>query len=278
MKTYNILIVDDIFENLKIILSILEKQYPESNLMQAINGKIALQIIAQQKPDLIITDWEMPVIDGIELVKMLKGSNVTKTIPIVMCTGVMTSSENLRTALEAGAIDFIRKPIDKIELLARVQSMLALSESHKEILDLKNRELASTALNIVKNNEFNQELLASLKEINLQFGVKNKGLEKYLNELTDIVSFKIKSEAWEQFERYFDNVHPGFLKKLAARFPALTPAEIKLASFLRLNLTTKEISNITFNSPESIKTSRNRLRKKLNLDPGTSIVTYLLSI
>lgn len=273
-----ILIVDDDVDNLGIIVRYIEEAGTDYEILQALNAKLAMTIAQNELPNLIITDWEMPVIDGIALVKMLKEDHTTKNIPIVMCTGAMTSSEHLRTALEAGAIDYIRKPIDKIELLARVRSMLALSSSHQEILDLKNRELASTALNILKNNEFNQEMLGSLKEINLQFGIKNKGLEKYLNELIQIISFKIKSEAWEQFKTYFDNVHPGFLKKLATRFPTLTPAEIKLASFLRLNLTTKEISNITFNSPKSIKTSRNRLRKKLELDPKTNIVTFLLSL
>jgi CheY-like chemotaxis protein/DNA-binding CsgD family transcriptional regulator len=273
-----ILIVDDGIDNLQVIVRYLEASDLHCEILQALNAKIAFNIAEKELPDLVITDWDMPVINGIELIQMLKGNEATKHITVIMCTGIMTTSQNLKTALEAGAVDFIRNPVDKIELLARVQSTLALHESHKEILNLKNRELASTTLNIARNNEFNQRLLSNLKNISRQHGSKSKILKSQLEELKETVALKIKAVAWEQFEGYFDNVHPGFLKKLTTQYPSLTPAEIKLASFLRLNLSTKEIASITFNSPDSIKTSRNRLRKKLRLEVGNSLVTHLLRI
>jgi signal transduction histidine kinase len=87
-------------------------------------------------PDLIITDWEMPGMSGIDLIKKLKNNKMTFDIPVIMCTGVMTSSKNLMTARNVGAADYIRKPIDKIELLAITKANLHLADNYRKIKDL----------------------------------------------------------------------------------------------------------------------------------------------
>ena len=136
MKRHTILVVDDKPDNLKIIVDFLKESGTLYTILKAPNGKIACKLAEKKLPDLIITDWEMPEMDGIETIRYLKAKQTTKDIPIIMATGVMTSVKNLETALEAGAIDYIRKPIDKIELTARVNSSLKLSESYKEIISL----------------------------------------------------------------------------------------------------------------------------------------------
>lgn len=276
MKNYKILIIDDQIQIIKTIIDCLEKENLNYSFYHALNGIAGIEVAKKHLPDLIVTDWEMPVLSGIETIKALKADEITKDIPVVMLTGIMTSSDHLKTALEAGAIDYIRKPIDQVELTARIKSMLVLADSQNEVLEIKNRELASTAMNILKNNEFNQDLLKNIKNINNTYGIKNKELEKDLNELEHKISFKTKGEAWEQFETYFKNIHTMFFKNLTTKCPDLTPAELKLSALLRLNMSTKEIADITFNTPESIKTSRNRLRRKLKLDSGESIVAYLM--
>jgi CheY-like chemotaxis protein len=102
-----ILVVDDQFENLKVISDIFELKCPDFNILNAPNGKIALKIIDKKLPDLIITDWEMPEMSGIELIRKLKQNTATSDIPIIMCTGIMTDSKNLETALSVGATDYI---------------------------------------------------------------------------------------------------------------------------------------------------------------------------
>ena len=224
---------------------------------------------------MIITDWEMPDINGIEFIKMLKQEKITQNIPVMMCTGIMISSISLKKALEVGFIDFIRKPIDKIELLARIKSMLKLSDYYNSIVELKNSELAYTSMNILQNNEFNMELINRINEINIQ--IKDKKISRKLIKINKDISFKIKNEAWTQFNNYFQRVHPIFTKKLIAKYPKLTPAEIKLAIFLRLKLTTKEIASIIYITPDSVKTARNRLRKKFKLSPEVNLTTFLLA-
>jgi len=132
----NILIVDDQPENLQTITDIFTKSQLLYEITQAPNGKIALKIIEKVVPDLIITDWEMPEMDGIEFIKQLKQNTNTVDIPVIMCTGVMTSSKNLETSLQAGAVDYIRKPIDEIELIARTKANLHLADNYTKIKQL----------------------------------------------------------------------------------------------------------------------------------------------
>ena len=124
-----ILIVDDEPDNLEEIVEILENNEPQYELLQAFGGEKALEITRERKPDLVVADWEMPGMDGLDLVKAIKSDSSISDIPVIMYTGVMTSSQNLEAALQAGAADYIRKPIDVIELRARVSSMLELCDS-----------------------------------------------------------------------------------------------------------------------------------------------------
>jgi len=147
MNRHKILIIDDQPINIELIVKILEETNEPYTMYQAINGAMGYDVAKKVLPDLIITDWEMPGLTGIETIKQMKLDEITKNVPVIMASGVMISSENLSTALEAGAVDFIRKPIDKIELIARVRSILLLADSYKEIsrqkdeLEKNNRQL-----------------------------------------------------------------------------------------------------------------------------------------
>ncbi len=154
MERYKILVVDDNIDNADRIIEFLDDTDKSFTFFQALNGKIACSIAEKKLPDLIITDWDMPVMDGIMLIKHLKAIESTKDIPVIMCTGVMTKTENLKTALDAGAIDYIRKPVEKVELIARVHSMLKLSDSMKKnkeqnIALIQQKEEIETKINML---------------------------------------------------------------------------------------------------------------------------------
>jgi diguanylate cyclase (GGDEF)-like protein len=133
MKPHIVLIVDDQPQNLNAIVQHFRKLTHPYEVYQTTSGRQAFHIAHEEQPDLIITDWDMPDLDGIELIKQLKSDPVTADIPVIMCTGVMTSSKNLDTALNAGAADYIRKPVDPIELIARTRSMVKMGEMIKTI-------------------------------------------------------------------------------------------------------------------------------------------------
>lgn len=131
MKSQKILIVDDEPLNISMYFDMLQKD--NFQIISAYDGIEAIQKTEVELPDLIIMDWNMPRLDGLEALKKLKSSDSTKHIPVIMITGIMTSSASLKTALSEGAIDFLRKPFDKIELQARVNSMMQLSKAMKSL-------------------------------------------------------------------------------------------------------------------------------------------------
>ncbi|MCD4793837.1 MAG: hybrid sensor histidine kinase/response regulator [Bacteroidales bacterium] len=133
MKTHKILIVDDDYQNLQLLYAYLNEINPSFNVIKTNRSEKAMKLAKSRLPDLIITDWEMPSISGLDLIMNLKADAETKEIPVIMLTGIMLASENLRVAFEAGATDFISKPITKNELSARINSVLKLSDSFKEI-------------------------------------------------------------------------------------------------------------------------------------------------
>jgi PAS domain S-box-containing protein len=131
--THKILLVDDDPKHLEAVVDIIEGASDKYRILQTFNSKLAFEVAIKEIPDLIILDWEMPGISGIELIKQLNDNEITTDIPVIMYTGVMTSPKNLDTSLDAGVVDYVRKPVDKIELPARINSMLKLSDSYKKI-------------------------------------------------------------------------------------------------------------------------------------------------
>jgi len=184
MKTYTILIADDYPENIQIIVDALKSSSIQHRIIRAVNGKILCELATKRCPDLIITDWEMPEMDGIEAIKTLKSIEVTKDIPIIMCTGIMTTSENLKMALDCGAIDFIRKPIDRFELQARVYSILKLTDSYHIIKDQ----------NIILEQQ-KEEIQAQRDELQIH----QTGLERLVEERT--IDLRIAKEKAEESDR-----------------------------------------------------------------------------
>jgi PAS domain S-box-containing protein len=176
MRSYKILVVDDEIDNIKSINRFILDSKEPYILYQALNGEMALRIAITELPDLIITDWEMPGTNGIELIRKLKLNESTTEISVIMCTGVMTTSENLQTALMAGAVDYIRKPIDRIELMARVKSMLMLSDSRKVLKEKyqvieQNNSFIHTLMESIPHPLAYYDLSGVIKKCNRRFEV-----------------------------------------------------------------------------------------------------------
>jgi class 3 adenylate cyclase/AmiR/NasT family two-component response regulator len=167
MNLFRILIIDDDLLQRKIIEQILKSIDKKIKIYCANNGQEALKIIKTDLPNLIITDWDMPQMNGIDFCKTIQRNKKLKHVPVIMCTGIKTSSENLQTAFESGVADFIRKPIDKMELLSRANSMIKLSESYQTI-KLQKEELQ-------KEIEKSDKLLLNVLPEKVATELKNKG-------------------------------------------------------------------------------------------------------
>ena len=109
MGVSKILVIDDDPIQGKIIQHILGDLDYEIKILKSDNGLDALKIVEGEQPDLILTDWDMPKMTGIDFCKRIQQNKHFKDIPVIMCTGINTSSENLKTAFESGVVDFIRK-------------------------------------------------------------------------------------------------------------------------------------------------------------------------
>lgn len=116
-----ILIVDDDIECLQLVKTILDSA--DYSVIEAEDGKSAIQFAKEKDPDLIILDWMLPDISGIEVCKTLRSNRKTKFIPIMMLTA-KTRVEDEVTGLETGADEYLTKPFRKDELLAHVKAVL----------------------------------------------------------------------------------------------------------------------------------------------------------
>ena len=87
-----------------------------------------------------------------------------------------------------------------------------------------------------------------------------------------------EDDSWDQFSYHFDQVHGDFLKKLSSDVHKLTPQETKLAAYLRMNMSSKEIANLMNISVRGVELARYRLRKKLGLDRDQNLNDYLMQV
>ena len=156
--TARILVVDDIQPNIRWLEARLSAEYFE--VMTASNGAQALAICESENCDIVLLDVMMPGMDGFETCRRLKANQATAHIPVVMVTSLDQPADRVR-GLEAGADDFLTKPVDDLTLLARVRSLTRL----KVVVDeLRSRANATAVLGMVQPvPDIAQELLTSAK-------------------------------------------------------------------------------------------------------------------
>jgi CheY-like chemotaxis protein len=132
-----ILVVDDAPANLQLLESILqEKGY---TVRAAINGQMALKAVSHQAPDIILLDINMPSMNGYEVCRALKSDPLLAEIPVIFVSAAVETADKLH-AFEEGGVDYVTKPFQPLEVLARVETHLTLSRVRRE-LERKNSQL-----------------------------------------------------------------------------------------------------------------------------------------
>ncbi len=143
-------------------------------------------------------------------------------------------------------------------------------------LEFKNRELTNHSLHLVQKNETMKELKDNIAEIKQS---ENGNLGKDLQKLENTVDYSFNlDEDWEQFQHYFEEVHSGFFDTLKHEYPDLTPNELRLSALAKLNLSIKETATIMGITPNSVKTARYRLRKKLEMETEENLTEFMMEI
>ena len=139
-------------------------------------------------------------------------------------------------------------------------------------LDSRNKELTTNVMYLLKKNEFIESISDKLKKAKLYFKPENRA---FIDNIVKELESSSTKDTWEEFEVRFQQVHSDFYKKLTDQYPDLSPNDLKLCAFLRLNMSTKEISAITYQSLNTLSTARYRLRKKLGLDDHANLIAFL---
>jgi tetratricopeptide (TPR) repeat protein len=159
----------------------------------------------------------------------------------------------------------------KASLLRRENLELEQDKLQQQV-SYKNKELALNMMYLSEKNEFITMIAKKLEGIKTDTRRENRiVIQQLINELRK----NSENKSWDEFEVRFMEVHADFYKALNNTFPDLTPNEKRLCAFLRLNMTTKEISSITHQSVPSINMARFRLRKKMLMDRDENLISYL---
>lgn len=158
----------------------------------------------------------------------------------------------------------------------RVQNEKMIIELNNKQLQIdienKNRELAASTMSLIKKNEFLTDIRNKLKNSPVASDPALKSVFRDINKDLN------EEDTWNLFKEAFNNVDKDFLNKVKALHPALTPNDLRLCAYLRLNLSSKEIAPLLNISARSVEVKRYRLRKKMGLPHDDSLVEYVLSI
>lgn len=166
----------------------------------------------------------------------------------------------------------------QLELDRKEKEVVRLkNEKLESELGFKNQELANMTMHLIQRGE----VLAKIKETILAVVKKHDFKDSTLNfrQLIRMIrNVERANEDWEQFSMHFNHLNEGFFTTLKDRFPDLTPNELKLCAFLRLNLSSKEIAQLMNITIKGVEVGRYRLRKKLKLAPEVNLYDFLLHI
>lgn len=147
-------------------------------------------------------------------------------------------------------------------------------ENAQAELEYKTKELTTHALHLAKKNEVLNDLKRKAKAFK-----EDANTDPGYQMLIQTINFDLQDDNnWENFSRYFEEVHKGFNKKVKERFPSITPNDLRLMALLKMNLSSKEMANILNISNDGIKKARQRLRKKMGLSSGESLEAIVISI
>lgn len=175
-QNHTVLIVDDVSANLAVVADDLAQH--GFRIKVARTGEAGLRIALRTPPELILLDVQLPDVDGFEVCRRLKADNTTREIPVIFMT-VMDQTEDKVRGFEVGGVDYITKPVQHEEVLARVTTHLRLRELTRKLEDSKERleqrvlertsELARTNLNLKQEIVERQQFEVALKHMNREF-------------------------------------------------------------------------------------------------------------
>jgi len=248
-------------------------------------GSEALKLALNEQPTLILLDWVMPDMDGIETLQVLKANPEAAHIPVIMITGMHKEAPHLKQALEIGAVDFLTKPFDPIVLQARMANVIRLTQATQALLKVKEEEKNRLREEVeVKKRTLASQAMHSHELENLLRDVqtyvkKDSWTPEDQKHMSHRINQHLQSNSWDDFKKHFEAVNPDFFQRLQnLEGKALSPAEIKFAAYLRVGLRNTDIASLLGIGKDSISSSLHRMKKKLALTADDSLRDFIQQI
>lgn len=194
---------------------------------------------------------------------------------------LMKKNERLERTIKNRTIEIKRQKnkiiTQKNEIIRQNEKYLMLKEKQlNDKIEYKNKQLATHTLNIIQKNETLKELSKGITQIIRSSG---RHSSSELRQLLGLINYSFrKDKDWDEFKLYFEEVHTGFFENLIKYQPDLTSLELRHCALLRLNMSISESASLLGISPESIKTARFRLRKKLNLESQQDLTDHVMAM
>lgn len=177
VKKFKVLVVEDNIVNLKLLSKIVKRA--GYNVLSAENGKSAYKLVKQNRPDVILLDIMMPVMDGYETCSKLKNNKNTANIPIIFISAKSEVEDKVK-GFELGAVDYITKPFDSVEIIARLKTHLRLQTLRNKLVK-KNKQLKNANVLLREKSEIITKDIAAAGKIQRQLLPKNISENKLYN-------------------------------------------------------------------------------------------------
>ncbi len=155
-------------------------------------------------------------------------------------------------------------------------TLAAIVDKNKEKLEASNEKIAGQQRELVGRGLELARMSGVVAQMNEIITDSDTGPQEKINAMkVALKGFKADKDVWEAFRIYFELTHPGFIRNLREKCPDLTQKEIRLCAFILMNLTTKEIANLTSRVPRSVETMKYRLSRKLDVPTGETLHKFL---
>ena len=275
---YRILVVDDEKIERKGVLFLFKQMDIDCEIVEIVNGQVALEYLENNEVDILLTDVKMPHVDGMELIKQIKERNLNPNMKIIIVSGY-SDFEYAKLAVKLGVSDYILKPVDPKEFEPTLRKILDELDSQKYEQDLKEKSMSFmkqhylySLVNGLGSNEV-EELGLSKKELNIDyhrlmllefeqsfFGKTDTGFLQNIQDCIGDMEFQYLNLNTDQCVIFFDKKESDekYWKDLAAKIQQMILKEHRITAYIAISKEFDDVGNITtaFEETESLMENR----------------------
>jgi DNA-binding CsgD family transcriptional regulator len=190
-----------------------------------------------------------------------------------------TLQDKQKNELSIREQEYERESLKAEQEIIKLRNEKLTIENQKKQSEIENKtkELASIAMQITYKNEMLTKVRQKLTKVSQKM-IHQESKQQVDGLIKTLEKDMVRDDDWERFELSFDQVHEDFLKKLRTRYSELSPKDLRLCAYLRMNLSSKEIAPLLNISIRGVEISRYRLRRKLNIDRETNLTEFMMNL